>query len=316
MTTESGAVIVTRTNAMNASIRRFGQPRLILIAGLQKSGTSLLLRLLVEHTSVAENPFDGVEGHAFWGNVPSHAPQAFPAGTIYASHNGDAGHEISAAAADQRVRRVLEERLASLLVRKPAIVNKNPYHSVRLPWLKAIFPESFIVAIVRRAVPNVYSLMKKYLRQDERHRPWREGRWYGVKPREWRSMLSDDLQAQCASQWCGVMRKLWDDRGHIDLLVGYRQLCLNPDAVVHRIIREACGRESTCAGELPRLRCFDDEYRSGASFRSKNEVDRLSPIAPEPIELPPLSADEIGRIVARCAAVENCFDLLNQGAAD
>jgi hypothetical protein len=292
------------------------QPRLILIAGLQKSGTSLLLRLLVEHTSVAENPFDGVEGHAFWGNVPSHAPCEFPAGTIYASHDGDAGHEISAAAADQRVRQVLEERLASLTVCKPAIVNKNPYHSVRLPWLKAIFPESFIVAIVRSAVPNIYSLMKKYLREDERDRPWREDRWYGVKPRNWRSLKSDYLHAQCASQWCGVMRKLWEDRTHIDLLVGYRQLCLNPASVVQRILREACGREPTCAADLPRLRCFDDEYRRGAPFRSKNEVDRLDLIAPEPIELRPFSAGEIAWIAARCAAVQDCFDVLNPGAGD
>jgi hypothetical protein len=143
------------------------QPQLILIAGLQKSGTSLLLRLLVEHTAVAENPFDGVEGHAYWGNVPSHSPREFPAGTIYTSQDGNAGHEISGIAADHRVRRVLEERLAALTVCKPAIVNKNPYHTVRLPWLKAIFPQSFIVATVRHAVPNIYSLLKKYVRQDE-----------------------------------------------------------------------------------------------------------------------------------------------------
>ena len=158
-----------------------------------------------------------------------HAPCEFPAGTIYASHNGDQGHEILAAAADQRVRQVLEDRLASLTVRKPAIVNKSPYHSVRLPWLKAIFPGSFIVAMVRHAVPNTYSLMKKYVRQDERDRPWREDRWYGVKPRDWRSLLSEDLHAQCASQWCGVMSRLWDDREHIDLLVGYREALPEPD---------------------------------------------------------------------------------------
>src|SRR5262249_52898985 len=148
-------------SAMDACSSSPGRPRLILIAGLQKSGTSLLLRLLVEHTEMAENPFDGVEGHAFWGNVPSHAPREYPAGTIYASHDGDDGHETAAAEADARVRRVLEGRLAVLPVRRPAIVSKSPYHSVRLPWLKAIFPDSFVVAIVRRAVPNVYSLTKK-----------------------------------------------------------------------------------------------------------------------------------------------------------
>ena len=301
---------------MNVGNQLVVQPRLILIAGLQKSGTSLLLRLLVNHTPVAENPFDGIEGHAFWGNMPSHAPREFPAGTIYASHNGDLGHEISAAAADRRVRRVLEERLASLTVCKPAIVNKNPYHSVRLPWLKAIFPESFIVAIVRRAVPNIYSLMKKYLRQDERDRPWREDRWYGVKPRDWRRLLSDDLEAQCTNQWCAVMGKVWDDRAHIDLLVGYRQLCLNPAGVVLRILREACGREPTCTDSFPRLDCFDDEYLRGAPLRSKNEINQLESIAPEPIEVLPFSADEVTRIEARCAALQDHFKVLAHGAGD
>jgi hypothetical protein len=298
---------------MNADENKVRAPRLILVTGLQKSGTSLLLRLLVEHTSLAENPFDGIEGHAFWGNLPSHAPRQFPSGTIYSRHSGNAGHEISADAADQRVRRVLEDRLASLTTCKPAIVNKSPYHSVRLPWLKAIFPGSLIVVVVRRPVPNIYSLSKKYLREDERHRPWREDRWYGVKPRGWRSLLSDDLHAQCANQWCAVMQKLWEDRAHVDLLVGYHHLCVDPAGVVRRILREACGREPCMAGRFPILRCSDDEYLRGAPLRSKNEVDRLDLIAPEPIELPPLSAGEIARIMAQCHAIQDCFEVLNHG---
>jgi hypothetical protein len=301
-------------DAMNADSSRVGRPRLILIAGLQKSGTSLVLRLLVEHTTMAENPFDGVEGHAFWGNVPSHAPREFPAGTIYASHDGDAGHEISAAQADERVRRVLGERLAALPALRPAIVSKSPYHTVRLPWLKAIFPDSFVVAIVRRAVPNIYSLTKKYLRTDERDRPWRADGWYGVKPRGWRYLLSDDPHEQCTNQWCAAMRKLWDDRAHIDLLVGYHHLCANPADVVRRILRGACGIEPDVAADFPRLCCFDDEYRRGAPLRSKNELDRLAPIAPEPIELLPFSADEVARIAARCAPIEGHFEVLIHGA--
>jgi hypothetical protein len=301
---------------MNIDEHLVVQRRLILVTGLQKSGTSLLMRLLVEHTSLAENPFDGIEGHAFWGNLPSHAPREFPAGTIYASRNGDAGHEISAEAADPRVRRILEDRLASLTVRKPAIVNKSPYHSVRLPWLKAIFPDCFIVVIVRRAAPNVHSLTKKYLRQDELNRPWREDRWYGVKPRGWRDLLSDDLQSQCAGQWCGVMDKVWEDRAYVDLLVGYHQLCGNPAAIVRHILREACGREPELTAGFPRLRCFDDEYRCGAPLRSKNELDRLDLIAPEPIELPPFSVAEIAQIRARCQVIQDRFEVLNQGEED
>jgi hypothetical protein len=301
---------------MDAGVRRPARPRLILIAGLQKSGTSLLLRLLVDHTSVIENPFDGIEGHAFWGNVPSHAPRGFPAGTFYASHDGDAGHEIPAAAADETVRQVLRDRLASLPSGRPAIVNKSPYHSVRLPWLRAVFPESYIVAIVRRAVPNVYSLTKKYLRRDELDRPWREDRWYGVKPRHWRSLLSDDILTQCSSQWSAVMQKLWEDRSYIDLLVGYRQLCRHPEAIVQRILREACGQGPHGLLRIPRLRCLDDEYRRGAPFHSMNEVPRLDPDTPQPVERPPLSDDEIARITRRCGAVEDGFEVLTRDVAD
>jgi hypothetical protein len=295
---------------MNTDEHEVGAPRLMLVTGLQKSGTSLLLRLLVEHTSLAENPFDGIEGHGFWGNLPSHAPRGFPAGMIYASHNGDDGHDISADAADSNVREVLGQRLASLTVIKPLIVNKSPYHSVRLPWLKAIFPDSFTVVVVRRAVPNVYSLTKKYLRPDELDRPWREDRWYGVKPRGWRKLLSDDLHTQCAGQWCGVMAKLWEDRAHINLLVEYERLCRNPAGVVGRILREACGKDLSCADRFPRLCCFDDEYRRGAPLRSRNERTRLDSIAPEPIELPPLAADQIIRITAQCQEVQDRFERL------
>jgi hypothetical protein len=288
------------------------RPRLILIAGLQKSGTSLLLRLLADCTGVAENPFDGIEGHAFWGNVPSHSPRAYPAGTIYTRHGGEAGHEISAAEADEEARDVLRRRLARLASTRPVIVNKSPYHSVRLPWLRALFPESLVVAVVRHAVPNVYSLMKKHLREDERDRPWREDHWYGVKPRGWRGMI-DDAVAQCANQWSAVTRKVWEDRAHIDMIVGYRQLCREPRDVVTRILREAIGRPPSPAPELPRLACFDDEYRRGAPLRSKNELDRLDRIAPGPVELPALTEAEIARIRGRCAAIEDQVPVLSGG---
>jgi hypothetical protein len=179
---------------------------------------------------------------------------------------------------------------------------------VRLPWLKAIFPESFIVATVRRAVPNVYSLLKKYVRADERDRPWREDGWYGVKPRQWRTMLDDDPLIQCTSQWCSVMQKLWDDRSHVDLFVGYRQLCTEPAGVLRRILDAACGAERTRHIDVPALRCYDDEFRRGAALRSKNEVPRLEPAESEPIELPPFSADEIAYIQARCGEIESRFE--------
>lgn len=292
---------------MNALTKPPARPKLVLIAGLQKSGTTLLLRLLVEHTAVASNPFNGIEGHDFWGNVPSHAPRDFPAGTYYSSHNGDLGHEIPAAFADQHVCRFLTERLSRLPVQSAVIVNKNPYHTVRLPWLKAVFPDSFIVATVRRAVPNVFSLVKKYVRPDERDRPWREDGWYGIKPRDWRTMLDDDPLVQCTNQWRSVMQRLWEDRSLVDMFVGYDELCTDPARVLRRILGAVCGEQAAWNVDVPALRCYDDEFRRGAALRSKNELPRLEPIQSEPMELPRFSAAEIASVQAHCSEIETRF---------
>jgi hypothetical protein len=67
------------------------------------------------------------------------------------------------------------------------IANKNPYNAVRVPWLKCLFPESFIVAMVRQPVANVFSLTKRFVPQ-QRGLPPEEG-WWGVKPAGWRAMV-------------------------------------------------------------------------------------------------------------------------------
>src|SRR5262249_48262782 len=121
---------------------------------------------------------------------------------------------------------------------------------------------------------------------------------------------------QCSSQWCAVMRKLWEDRSHFNLVVGYRQLCRNPEAFVQRILREACGQGPDCLGTIPRLHCFDDEYRRGAPLRSKNEVPSLDRATPEPVDRAPVSEGEIARITRRCGEVEDRFEVLTQDVSD
>lgn len=285
------------------------QPKLLLVTGLQKSGTTLLLRLLVNHTAAVSNPFTLVEGHDFWGNVPSHAPREFPAGTIYLRNDGRMGHEISPNDADDEVCRVLHERLACLQSSTPVIVNKSPYHTVRLPWIKAVFPHSFVVCTFRHAVPNVFSLLKKHLRPDECDRPWREGRWYGVKPRNWRAMLDEDRLVQCSRQWDAVLRKVWSDRHCVDLFVSYQELCNNPSRVLHQILRGVSPKHAECDTDAPLLRCRDDEYRVGAALRSLNEVSQLD-CTPTPtlIELPAFSNNHVASIQSRCAEIEGRFE--------
>ena len=67
------------------------------------------------------------------------------------------------------------------------LVLKNPYNTVRVPWLRALLPDAVIAGVVRRPLPNVFSLFKKHVENPHVHRGPEEG-WWGVKPAGWRGL--------------------------------------------------------------------------------------------------------------------------------
>ncbi len=279
------------------------EKKLILIVGLQKSGTTLLLRLL-QHTELVENPFNG-EGHDFWGNVPHFTPCEFPAGLVYQQYQGKMGHEIGAKDASFVIQATLHKRLRLLKTRKSLIVNKNPFNTVRLPWIRKLFPDAFIVAMVRKPVPNVFSLLKKFTPHKGTGSPPEDG-WWGVKPRGWRNLVHQDKVIQCARQWQTVNARLWNDRDLVDLIVNYQQLCMHPATIVQQIITDVMKREFETPIEFPPLKCFDDEYTRGSRLRSKNkyfkETGTLITPDKEVIEMPSLQESEVAKIREICGA--------------
>ncbi len=275
-------------------------PRLLLIVGLQKSGTTLLSRLL-QQSGLAHNPFR-TEGNDFWGNEPPFAPTGFPAGRAYQESGGEAGHEMEAAQADEETARVLAERLAALSPGPGVALNKNPYNSVRIPWLRALWPEAVIVSLVRRPAANVFSLLKKFSPHDQSGLAPEEG-WWGVKPRGWRALRSDDRVRQCARQWEAVNARIERDRGLLDAVVAYHDLCARPAEIVADLVERCTG----CRPDPPAIepvRCFDDELERGARLRSKNRYFRergdLSTPEDEPVELEALSSADLASIEEIC----------------
>jgi len=285
--------------------------RLVFIVGIQKSGTSLLFRMLQE-TEYAENPFKN-EGHDFWGNVPPFSPKEFPAGTIYQRSGGNMGHEIDAEDAAGDVQKELYKRLASVKTNAPVIVNKNPYNTVRLPWLRKLFPDSIIIGMVRRAVPNVYSLLKKFYPHKDQGMPPEDG-WWGIKPKGWRLMVSEDKLAQCSLQWRAINNKLWLDRGYLDMLIGYHSFCASPVPFMEEILSLALSDKIHLDINYPPLKCFDSEYLSGSRLTSKNRYYRKTGTfevpQKEPIEVKELSQNKISRINEICGDLEKTIDVL------
>lgn len=285
--------------------------KLIFIVGIQKSGTSLLSRMLQE-TEYVENPFRN-EGHDFWGNVPPFSPNEFPAGTIYRKTGGNMGHEIDAEDATDDIQRELHNRLSHLRTSAPIILNKNPYNTVRLPWLRKLFPESIIIGMVRRAVPNVFSLLKKFNPHKDQGMPPEEG-WWGIKPKGWRQMVSVDKLVQSSLQWRAINTKLWLDRRHLDMLIGYHMLCASPLQFIEEILSLALSDKIHIAIQYPPITCFDSEHLTGSGLMSKNRYYRktgtLETPSEEPIELNAFNETEISRINELCGETEKMIDVL------
>lgn len=239
--------------------------KLLFVTGLQKSGTSLLNRLLMSQPTIT-NPFLP-EGKAFWGDDPPFNPELSPCGTIFQSHQGTHGHHISIEDYTSSDQTLLQSRIDAAKVRTPVLLNKNPYLSVRLPWVKKVFPDSVIICIFRKPEANIFSLLKKY----HLNEPNQTEDWWGVKPLNWQSLVNENKLKQTVKQWNAVNNQLLADIDCIDFLLEYSSLCNNPLASIQNILK--CANTPNHEMVLPdhKLTCMDNEYLTGGTLESKNK---------------------------------------------
>ncbi len=268
-------------------------PPLTVIVGIQKSGTTLLNRLLQRTNAFL--PIGPGEADAFWGNDPPFSPVGDPVGRLRLERGEEFGHELEADQATPDVVRLLHERIQSVQAASKtptvAFLAKSPYHAVRLPWLRAVFPQATIVATMRRPEANIFSLAKKHVPHQGRGLPPDESGWWGVKPAGWGTLLDPDPIRRCTSQWVTTNERLLATLRKGDLVVDYATLCQRPNEVVHAVIRTSGGDPGEVRVITEELSSRDDEYRTGSSLRSKNRMFRETGTfgvpSDEPIELPP-----------------------------
>jgi hypothetical protein len=286
-------------------------PRILLVVGLQKSGTSLLNRLL-EKCSITFQ-IDRSEGNAFWGNEPPFSPSAYPCGELYLRHGGNNGHELSERDSFPHIQKILKSRLPN--TDHPILLNKNPYNTLRLRWIRTIFPDAFIVAMIRQPLPNVFSLSKKYFDHSKRGIPPDEG-WWGVKPNGWRTLVYEDKVIQSAYQWDAVNRKLFDDKDLVDYFLTYESLCKKPQYHIEEILSMTIGTRFCVDFKIPTLECYNFEYLRGSQLQSKNRLYKKFgliggklPIQ-EKIEIAALDTEKITNIQKICNDTQNKFESL------
>lgn len=272
---------------------------LLLIVGLQKSGTTLMMRTLRQVPGFID--FAKGEGDEFWGNEPTQCPERTGFGEIYQRRGDSQGHAVESNDVTPALREELRRRLMSERENhgsQAILFNKNPFNSVRMKALRLIFPLAKIVCLVRKPVANIFSLKKRHQSRDRAY----DNGWWGVKPPGWQDILRLDEHDRIVEQWYNVNKYIWRRRASIDLFVPYHSFTNSPQRWINRI--------STLVGDVPRspldlgeFECFDDEYLTGASTLPHSRIKaaaRDPSIAANEVYAPPFTNLECEKIHRRC----------------
>jgi len=227
---------------------------LLFITGFQKSGTSLLNRVLMSQNFI-ENPFLP-EGKFFWGDDPVDDPTAPPCGELYQKHAARNGHQLVADDFEQQHQQLLQQRIEASGIESAVLMNKNPNLIVRLPWLKKMFPACTTVVVLREPVANLYSFSKKLHQQKQKQPDF----WWGVKPNNWQSLRDVDVLTQIVSQWKAVFRFLMQHIDTVDVFINYKSFCDDPQKHLLDITRKMHLSVDRFILPFEKLTCMDAEY--------------------------------------------------------
>ena len=266
---------------MNGRVARLDPGRLALVA------RHLAWRLAHPRPPVLREPIfmvgcprsgTGVSVHMF-GTHPwvAHWTEAARTWDPHDSDDPEADHHWTAEEVTERERRRLHSwfewfRRTS---GKPRFANKNPRSSVRIDFIRAVFPDAYYIHVIRDGRAVVSSLLQRMERE-----PWRKELPFGgfCKPPDWRRHLRPDPAEQAALQWREIVRHVRDRRAVLgDRFVEYtyEDLCEDPRSVLGSTFR-AVGLPS------------EEEHLAGIPERLTNMNERsvglLSPAQIETIE--------------------------------
>jgi len=211
--------------------------RPILLIGCPRSGTSVLLQVLLRSSALTSVQS---EGHILWDAY--HHP----------SDRGWDSDALDASAVTERERAYIYLAVR-LVVRRRRFVDKTPENCLRVPYLDALFPDARFVFLRRRAADNVNSLMEGWRARPRfvTHRlpesldglgAMSGNRWSFVLVPGWRELRSAPLEEICARQYVASNEAALDARESVDpsrwLDVAYEDLVAAPVETTRRLFGE------------------------------------------------------------------------------
>jgi Sulfotransferase family len=186
--------------------------QLVFLAGLHRSGTTLLARLLAAHPQVSGFSDTGVPA-----DEGQHLQSVYPAASVYGGPGrfgfAPESHltETSPLVSEENARTLYEEWSPHWDLARPVLVEKSPPNLLKTRFLQALFPGSAFVVIVRHPIPVSIPT----------------ARWRGT--RRYDRMLEHWLRCHALFE---------ADRGHLDRVhvLTYEQLVRDPAGELRGIL--------------------------------------------------------------------------------
>lgn len=106
-------------------------------------------------------------------------------------------------------------------------INKSPHNSVRINYLKSIFPNSKFVVVLRDGRDVAKSLLEA-----RKHFNQRYDKWWSVKPTNWKNLESLSPHISCSKQWEAITLEMVKQINKLDpksfIIIKYEEFIDDP----------------------------------------------------------------------------------------
>ena len=128
-------------------------------------------------------------------------------------------------------------------VRSIRLLDKTLNNALRIPFLKALFPDAQFIVVHRSAPANIASLIEAWESQSFVTYPelsnWQGLKWSMVLVERWQSLSGKSTAEIAAQQWLSVNRQIITDIQDLDkrdvVVVSHQELCDKPSQALERI---------------------------------------------------------------------------------
>jgi len=217
--------------------------RPIFVVGAPRSGTNIFYRTFAKHPDLAwiSNITKKVPSSLWLTRFimlfrDDHRPtEANNVWQKFAGNDDESlGQKDVTVGARKYLHSVLQNNLR--IFNKPRFVNKCPGNSVRIEFLKEIFPDAIFIHIIRDGRATAYSIIRSRLGHS--------GAYWSVKPPGWQALLKLPLVDACALQWKMTVEAILQSAkklpGEQFMEIRYEEFVDRP-AEVFKQIGERCG---------------------------------------------------------------------------